>query len=213
MMRRVLAGLAVLLAALLVLLRPGANAPDPGAGADGQSQQRPQAQESASQDPLDSGTLGVSGLPGVGAATEAASAQEAGAGTAARATPRGAITMPGSASLPAGTVGVVVPVPDSLAARLRAGDAVDVYAAGSSRLLAAAAAVVDVTRPDVAAGGAGASEVPEPMSQSKDSSLLLAIRPADASRITAGQRAAADPYALIFALRPRAPDRATSATP
>ena len=109
---------------------------------------------------------------------------------------------PGSSALPPGRLGVVIPLGADLASRLRAGDLVDVYALGSKSALTRGAYVVDVTRPaddsmalgyagsGGGAGGAGAA-------------VFLAIDPADASRISAGQSTGSAGDGFLLALSPR----------
>ncbi|MFZ1486682.1 hypothetical protein, partial [Nostocoides sp.] len=109
---------------------------------------------------------------------------------------------PGSSALPPGRLGVVIPLGADLASRLRAGDLVDVYALGSKSALTRGAYVVDVTRPaddsmalgyagsGGGAGGAGAA-------------VFLAIDPADASRISAGQSTGSGSDGFLLALSPR----------
>jgi len=173
LLRRAIAALAILAAAVVVLNRPGGSeAPTP-AGA--------------------SAAPGGGGLPAIGDLPES---------DASPPIARPAAVLPGAAMVPAGRVGVVLPIGDVVAARLRIGDAVDVYAVGSSKRVARDAHVVDVTRRttpaaddlsagDESGGAAGAS------------SVFLAVRPSDVARIPAGQGSASGPDAVFLALSPR----------
>ena len=97
---------------------------------------------------------------------------------------------------------MVIPLGADLASRLRAGDLVDVYALGSKSALTRGAYVVDVTRPaddsmalGYAGSGSGAGGV--------GAAVFLAIDPADASRISAGQSTGSAGDGFLLALSPR----------
>lgn len=193
LIRRGLAGLLVL-AALVIALTQSGWAPAGRLGASGSSGAAGSAQ-SGSSGPDATGDDAL--LRGLGAGGGGAPAPS---GAAAR--PGSQPPAPGSSALPPGRLGVVIPLGADLASRLRAGDLVDVYALGSKSALTRGAYVVDVTRPaddsmalgyagsGGGAGGAGAA-------------VFLAIDPADASRISAGQSTGSGSDGFLLALSPR----------
>ena len=193
LIRRGLAGLLVL-AALVIALTQSGWAPAGRLGASGSSGAAGSAQ-SGSSGPDATGDDAL--LRGLGAGGGGAPAPS---GAAAR--PGSQPPAPGSSALPPGRLGVVIPLGADLASRLRAGDLVDVYALGSKSALTRGAYVVDVTRPaddsmalgyagsGGGAGGAGAA-------------VFLAIDPADASRISAGQSTGSAGDGFLLALSPR----------
>lgn len=199
LIRRGLAGLLVL-AALVIALTQSGWAPAGRLGAAGSSGS---AGSSGAAGSAQSGSSGPDAtgddalLRGLGAGGGGAPAPS---GAAAR--PGSQPPAPGSSALPPGRLGVVIPLGADLASRLRAGDLVDVYALGSKSALTRGAYVVDVTRPaddsmalgyagsGGGAGGAGAA-------------VFLAIDPADASRISAGQSTGSAGDGFLLALSPR----------
>ena len=193
LIRRGLAGLLVL-AALVIALTQSGWAPAGRLGASGSSGAAGSAQ-SGSSGPDATGDDAL--LRGLGAGGGGAPAPS---GAAAR--PGSQPPAPGSSALPPGRLGVVIPLGADLASRLRAGDLVDVYALGSKSALTRGAYVVDVTRPaddsmalGYAGSGSGAGGV--------GAAVFLAIDPADASRISAGQSTGSGSDGFLLALSPR----------
>ena len=193
LIRRGLAGLLVL-AALVIALTQSGWAPAGRLGASGSSGAAGSAQ-SGSSGPDATGDDAL--LRGLGAGGGGAPAPS---GAAAR--PGSQPPAPGSSALPPGRLGVVIPLGADLASRLRAGDLVDVYALGSKSALTRGAYVVDVTRPaddsmalGYAGSGSGAGGV--------GAAVFLAIDPADASRISAGQSTGSAGDGFLLALSPR----------
>lgn len=219
LLRRVASTMLILLAVLVVLVRPGPL----------RSLARDPAPTTASSHPSGSDTGLLGSAPGVSGTSGAGEGASPGGGGSAYG-PGGGVTssaatgMPGvvalgglrgASSVPDGTVGMSVPVLDpTMAARLRVGDVVDAYAPGSKSPVARAARVLDIigvrdlgASPGYAADstpGAGAGTAPLTAAY-----VFLAVAPADAPRL-AGRRADPSSGGFWLAVRGSAPASARS---
>ena len=189
-LRRVVAGLLALCALGVLLLRPGA-------GGGGATTAAP-----TTTAPADAGS-GFS-IPGVGgliggndeATTDAASpVARGGPGDTA-----------GAEAVPAGLVGVSLPVNAVLGRRLDAGDSVDVYAPGRGEAIAYGATVIDVTRPEDAPAGDGGMSA---AGSGIPATAFLAVTEAEVSRISAGQKGQNGIANYVLVVLPRHPDQAS----
>lgn len=168
LIRRVAAVVVLVIAVGLILLRPGASGQD-----------RPDA--------------GVASTAPDGATLPTAIPSPSPAPSPSPGAPSGAAPGPGdglgSESVPAGRIGVVVPIEPALAARLSAGDRVDIYRSGSPNRVATEALVVDVTRPSALQQsdfGPGSGVDPSAAA----ATVFVAVSAREAAGIPAGQRGA-----------------------
>lgn len=171
LIRRIAAVGLLLIAATLILMRPGASGnaqPDPGSG-------------SGASDHTSGGTVVPTGPPSAEAITDAAT--PSGLSSASH-DPGDEV---GALAVPPGRIGVVVPVETAVAARLKTGDRVDIYRAGNSKRVATEALVVDVTRPTaLQASDFGPASGGDPSAAT--ATVFVAVLAREAPRIPAGQR-------------------------
>lgn len=214
-LRRVIALLTILAAATLALTQISSARQAGAAAAATSTEDLTSGNASVGGEHKDeSGDLGdlAGAVGGAGSGAAAGEPDSATSGTGSRAADAGTTTgetdsndrtttrgQRGAEALPAGRVGVVVGIDEALAARLRVGDQVDVYAVGTGQRVARGAHVVDVTRP-----GDGSAEDPAASAwASGGASVFLAVSTREVARIPAGQSAGSGPDAFFLTVTPR----------
>lgn len=201
MLRRVIAAGFVLAAIVVVLLRPGP------LGSAARSATTPAGGGVLAGSPLggasgasDRGT-GNAGGEEPGGRVEPATALEAGVVPAVRLPELG-----GSALVPVGSVGMSLPaVEPTMAARLRAGDLVDVFASGARSPVARGARVLDVVGVGDTPGIDAATSTDADGAKTARSALIfVAVSASDAARVSGAQRPDVQVTGFWFAVRGRA---------
>ncbi|MEI2778858.1 MAG: hypothetical protein V9G19_23405 [Tetrasphaera sp.] len=208
LVRRLLASLLVALAVVLLLVRPG-----------------PLGALAGDPKPTDSGS-GQGWLGSAGSGEDDQSGDAADAGTGQGGDPSavgpagvaGALAvvriggLRGASAVPVDAVGISVPsIDDSMAARLRAGDVVDVYASGRKSPVARAARVIDVIAFRAPPSGGSEDAGPGPVATG-GSRVFLAVAAGDAARVADATKEGDTAVAgFWFAVRPAPKD--TSSAP
>ncbi|MFN8097584.1 MAG: hypothetical protein U0Q21_04755 [Dermatophilaceae bacterium] len=209
LLRRVLSGALILIAVALVLTRPGplrsvARTPSAAAPTHSAGGLLDPTGSRGDADALAAGGTGGAS-PGTGGGVAGGGGAAYGAGGSGSAG-LGVVTLGGlrgATTVPAGSVGVSMPILDpTMAARLRVGDVVDAYAPGSTRAAARNARVLDVIGvKDTRSGASGADDPSSPGVAVAAAFVFLAVSRADVARITAGQPAEGSPGGFWLAVR------------